>query len=410
MLVKVFKDKIIRNFVIIASLLFLTILIFEKINGRFWLNDFKVIYMAVESLLNNEQVYGIPFGLDTGYYKYSPFTLLLFIPYTFFSFNIASIIHFFIIGFCAITTIIVLEKIISKYLFYYRKKNLITLLSVLLCVMLHLVREFHLGNINMILLLLLCLSLKFTLESKPIKSGLLLALVILAKPYFIICILPFLVHKKYKTALSVAVSVMLFVLVSGLIIGFPKSINLYFEWFSAMLKHSNYLSSNHTIFSLFNFFTGILIQVKYSIPLLAIVAIFSCVFFWKFTRNDNVKTDSSIQDNVSLIIHFFLLISVIPNILITDTEHFLFSLPLIAIVILYLTKGRNYLWIMLFVFLIFMYGGNSSDLLGKNLAGKLEDIGLQGISNLIIIGTVIYLYSKNRKIWGMGKPMQANNQ
>lgn len=400
---KVFKDNPTKNFVIIATILFLTILFLEKLNGRFWLNDFKVMFLAAEALLSNEQVYGIPFGLSTGYYKYSPFTLLLFIPYTFVSYDIASIIHFLISGLCAITTIIVLEQIISQYLFAYRKKHYLTLLSVLLCVMLHLVRELHLGNINMILVFLLSLSLKFILESKPIKSGLLLAIVILAKPYFIICILPLLLHKRHKEILSIVVSVTLFVLVSGVVIGLSKSITLYFEWFSAMLKHSNYLYSNHTIFSLIDNYTGISIQTKYSLHLLGIVGLFSCIYFWKFTRNDDSKTDPSIKDNGALIVHFFLLISVIPNLLITDTEHFLFSLPLITILVLHLTKGKNYLWIVLFIFLIFMYGGNSSDLIGRDLSEKHENLGLLGLSNLIIIGIVIYLYSKNKKIWGMEK-------
>ncbi len=399
MLSKILKDNPKNRFLIIAIVIIATILFIEKLNGRFWLNDFKVFYSAAEALLNYEQVYGKSFGLSTGFYKYSPFSLLLFIPYTLVPYEIASVIHFLLIGFCAVTTIIVLEQIISKYLFTYGKKHYLTLLSILLCVMLHLVRELHLGNINMVMLFLLSLSLKFGLEAKPIKSGILLSIVILTKPYFIICVLPFLLHRRYKEISTTVVSGALCVLTSVVLIGFSKSIILYIEWFYAMLEHSNYLMSNHTIFSLIHHYIGILIPPNYALYLLGIVGLLSCLYFWNLTRNED-NTIPLVSDYGPLIIHYFLLISIIPNLLITDTEHFLFSLPLITIIVLYLTKEKRILWNVLFVFLIFLYEGNMSDLLGKDLSGKFDDFGLLGISNLIIIGVVIFLYSRNKKNWG----------
>ena len=396
MLNYIFKDNSTKTYALIAVVLFATILIIEKINGRFWLNDFKVFYSAAEALLNNEQVYGKSFGLSTGFYKYSPFTLLLFTPFTLFSFEIASIIHFLLIGFCTIFTIIQLEQIISKYLFEYGKRSYLIFLSIFLCVLLHLVRELHLGNINMILLALLSLSLKLGLESKPIPSGVILAIVIITKPYFIICVLPLLLHRRYKAVLTVMASGIIFVLVSAIIIGFSASITLYLDWFSAMMDHSSYLTSKHTIFTLLHNYTGFLIQPNYALHLLGVTGLLSSAYFWYISRINN--KNNPFNSDKSLIIHYYFLIAIIPNILITDTEHFLFSLPFIAILLIYLAKIKKPGWSILFVVLIFLYEGNSSDLIGKNLANKFENFGILGISNLIIISIVLFLFSRKNSL------------
>ena len=76
-------------FILFASIIFAAVFIVEKINGRFWLNDFRVYYSAAQALVNHQQVYGIPFGLQTGFFKYSPFVAILFVPYTFFPFEVA---------------------------------------------------------------------------------------------------------------------------------------------------------------------------------------------------------------------------------------------------------------------------------------------------------------------------------
>ena len=390
-----------RNFILISSVLFAVMFFLEKINGRFWLNDFKVFYLAAKALINNEQVYGIAFGLPTGFYKYSPFTLLLFAPFTILPFNAASVIDFIINAFCSIATIIILVKIVGQYLIIHGKLNLQVLLVLLFCVIIHLVRELHLGNTNMILLFLLCLSLKFILESKPIKSGAVLAVVILTKPYFLICLLPFLLYKKFKAILSFSVSLLIFVLSSFIVSGFSRGMTLYSGWFTAMKEHSTYLSSAQTIPALLNYYFGISVPPDYGIFLLGII---SLILYSYFLINDRHELNKNINDhsiNKSLIIYFSLLISIVPSILITDTEHFLFSLPLITILLLLLARERNYFWIILFTILIFLYDGNSSDLLGKNLAAKFETHGLLGISNLILIGSVIFLYSKHNKFMSL---------
>src|SRR5689334_15868891 len=110
-------------FIVFAAIIFAAVFTVEKINGRFWLNDFRVYYSAAQALVNGKQVYGTPFGLDTGFYKYSPFVAMLFVPYTFLSFEVAAVIHFVILCAASILAIILLTRLIGKYFIHVKTKT-----------------------------------------------------------------------------------------------------------------------------------------------------------------------------------------------------------------------------------------------------------------------------------------------
>ena len=84
-------DRIISNikkhpFVWMMVFLCLFFYILQNVNDRFWMNDLVVAYTAAQQLLSGQQIYGKAFGLGSGFYKYSPFTLFLFIPFAFLPF------------------------------------------------------------------------------------------------------------------------------------------------------------------------------------------------------------------------------------------------------------------------------------------------------------------------------------
>ena len=186
-----------RSAIIFSTLtvvLFLIMMLVEQANGRFWLNDFRVFYEAAQALVSNEQVYGVTFGLDTGYYKYSPFTLLFFTPFTLLPFSLASIVQFWIIVALTIYLILTLNKLVNKYVFNLKSNNVFLFLIVLIIILNHLIRELHLGNTNIILMFLLTLALQFSLKNKILLASTLLAIVILTKPYFLVLVLPFILR------------------------------------------------------------------------------------------------------------------------------------------------------------------------------------------------------------------------
>lgn len=390
-----------RKFMLYSGLIFAAIFCVENINHRFWLNDFRVYYLAAKALIGGEQVYGISFGLGTGFFKYSPMTLLLFIPYTIFPIQAANIIHFLIISCCTIASFLVLEQIIVDHLFAPKiKRTHLLLMAAFLIVLIHLIREVHLGNINMVIVLLLSLALSLILRSKYITAGFLLALVIITKPYFIFfSLLPLLMHRKIKTILSVIVFLLIFFAIPSFFLEFSKNISLHQQWLNAMFEHSTYLNSNHTIVSLIQFYFYPAIPYKITFYLIVLVGLLYIIYFWLNNQADNKNGNVSLLKNKSFIIQYFLLIAIVPNLLITDTEHFLFSLPLITILVFFLSTSKNYAFVGYFILLAFFYGGNSSDLLGKEVSHQFENYGLLGLSNLIIILSVIYIYSKNKYNW-----------
>src|SRR4028119_1906921 len=105
------------GFILFASVLFLAAFVIENINGRFQLYDFLVYYSAADALLQGKQVYGIPFGLGSGFYKYAPFVLFLFIPYCVLSFKAACVIHFALLSFCFIASFLLLRNLFRTYFF-----------------------------------------------------------------------------------------------------------------------------------------------------------------------------------------------------------------------------------------------------------------------------------------------------
>lgn len=399
MIKELFKKRYVKVFTLLSLLFFITMIVIESINERFWLHDLEVMYSAADALLSNEQVYGKYFGLTTGYYKYSPFTLFLFVPYTFLPYKIACVLHFFIVGFSAISSVLLLDKMIRKYIFNYPKKYYLTLFATLIAIIIHLVRDLHLGNINVILIFLIMSAVYFLLESKYIKFAIILGVVIITKPYFIVLIVPLLLHKYYKAIVSLAIVGVSFVLVSLMLIGFSKGVDLYFNWFAAMLDHTSYLTSNNTIFYIINRYTGVLIGSKHAFLLLGLISVISSLFFWLFIRTKEGITESKRKKNQAVLFQVSILIALIPNVFITDTEHFIFSLPVLAILILYFSIKKRFVWIPLLVFMIFLYGGNSTDLMGDYINENYKQLGLLGIGNLALILTTVIIYVKNNRIW-----------
>ena len=85
---------------------------------------------------------------------------------------------------------------------------------------------------------------------------------------------------------------------------------------------------------------------------------------------------------------YFLLIGLIASLTITDTEHFLFSIPLIILVIASLFQSRDLILMIITLIAFVFYVGTWGDILGSYSA-KLEQLGSVGIGNLILLGVSI---------------------
>ena len=64
------KKDVVSGFTIFLVLVCITNLVLNVVNGRFWLSDFKVYYMAAKALISGGTVYLQSFMEGSGYYKY----------------------------------------------------------------------------------------------------------------------------------------------------------------------------------------------------------------------------------------------------------------------------------------------------------------------------------------------------
>lgn len=395
-------------FVIILSLMNLVI---NNINGRFFVSDFTVFYLAAKNLLAGDKVYMISFGLDPGLYKYSPVALLFFIPYTIFPFKVAAIIHLLILSFCYWYSYLLIRKILSIWFFPQVKHEGWLLSLAVICTLIFFVKELYLGNVNILLILLCLIALNDILLGKQWTAGILLGIVLLAKPFFLILILPLALRKKFKTLTGTAFALFAGFIIPFFIMGFQRSLLLHIDWMKTMLTHgSDFPSMNSIDYLLSYYFFPNLTEYAMYIIIIAAGILAGWFVVVNIRREKLINTAKGTEEK-NFIIEWFLLLAIIPSVLKTDTEHFLASIPIITFIIYYIAVSRRFWLIPVMVILIFFYGGNSQDALGKDLSYLLFSMGLIGISNLLLILMTLFLYLDFRNLKsGTGAPNIDNNK
>ncbi|HTX88700.1 MAG TPA: glycosyltransferase family 87 protein [Bacteroidales bacterium] len=402
------KDRTALGFTLFASLLFILIFTFENINGRFWLTDFDVYYQAARALVKGEPVYFTVFDQGSGIYKYSPVILYFFLPYTILPYKIAAILHFIVLCVSFWYSFILIKRILDRYLFAGSTKREGLLLSAaFVCVLIHLVKELHLGNINSLLLMLSLASLTNLLEKKPWRAGILFGLILLTKPFFVLLALPLLVRRYWKTLGGTALALAAGFLLPALHLGWTRNWALHLDWFRTMLYHADtYLGINTLFYFLkHHLFPGM--EGYYQYVLLVLAGLLALAFILRNLQKEKKNGDQAGIKAADFSMEWLLLIAIIPNVFKTDSEHFLASAPLIAFIIYYISRKKLFWFIPVLVVLIFFYGANSTDLLGTDFSNKLYFMGLIGLSNLAMALFALVFFLDLRK--GMLKPGSSNS-
>ena len=376
--------------------LFAVIILLEIKNGRFEMSDFKVYYLAGKAFLAGNPIYGVNFGLTSGYYKYSPVFILLFSPYLLFGYKTACIIHGFMLSFATIISIVSLKNILQKTILHQEIKHKYLNIFVILIIVNHLFREIHLGNVNMFIVMLLCLGIQKTLEEKFILSGLFIALAIFIKPYLVVLAIPLFFHKKLKSIWSLGSWSGLLLIVPIVFLGLDKFIQINKQWIHEIFQHGAYLYSNHTFTSLIRKYVTLRVNDHSHLYFLIAVLFSYTIIYFISLKKYSAFTEKN--NNKTLVFSFFILFALLPNILITDTEHFLYSTPIILFTIYYLYANNNVKYTIVFITFSILYGINSTDLLGRTLSGKFEEYGILGIANLGLIITFLLIQRNQKKV------------
>jgi hypothetical protein len=392
------KTSIFKGFMIFVAIVCLLTFALNMINNRFNLGDFRVYYTAARNLVFGGPVYMVSFDDGSGFYKYSPSTLFFFIPYIFFNFKIAEIIHFFILGTAYWYTMVWISRLIKTYFLTENINHEAWLLSIsFACILIHFSRELFLGNINIILLLLCCFSIQKFLTKKDLQGSILLGIVILAKPYFLILLLPLILRKRWRALAWLGLTISCGLIIPFIYPGPQKSLTFYGDWIKSILNHQGVFPGMTSIDYLCN-------TIFPSWPSWGIFAILIsiCLLFATFILN-NLQTEKQQRTfagmaDMNFMFEWFLTIALLPNLIRTDWVLMLFTAPLITFNIYYIASKKQYWWIPVLIILFFFYSANSDDLLGRNLSHKILQSGLMGLSNFLLVVVSSFMFLNLRKL------------
>ncbi|HEX2617719.1 MAG TPA: glycosyltransferase family 87 protein [Flavobacteriales bacterium] len=388
-----------RLFIIVAALLLLATLVLEHVNGRFWLNDFRVYYMAADAMRHGQPIYGVAFGEDTGLYKYAPAVLYFFLPYTWLPFEVAAVVHFLIIGAELILVFVLLEFVLSRYIVgnWMVRASSRALLG-LLCIVVLLSRELHLGNINIGLVLLVVLATERSLAGKSWQAAFFLGLAWLVKPYLLLLAVPLAVRREFRVLFQAGVVLAVGILLPVLFDGPGGWWALQQEWVHTMLGHSVILGSPDT----FTAWTTQYVLGGYPAPRGTDLFFIGCAALllmgWTLAHVQDPGPER--RQRLDRAVELWAAFALVPDLVVTDQEHFIFSLPLILFVLAYLFTHRDRLALGWFIVAMCLYATRSTDLWGSPIENKLVGWGVLGLGNFLLIGCAVLVHGRWRSTWG----------
>lgn len=363
-------------------LLFCFLFVFvELMNNKLWTNDFRVYYGAVQDFFSGKNPYVDNYGLDSGYFKYPPFTLYLFGVLKLLPFWVGQFMHLFILASSLLISMFVLREMTFQIVEPSVGKRRIWLLYVgFLCVAIHLTREFHMGNINLILLVLFVLGLSRIQSESIWWTAICWSLMTILKPIMILAFVPLIFYKKWKLILYLGGFGLAYFLFPILHLGWSENLKLWSDWFQSIAAHGTYIVSENSLKYLANFYMGT--QSEWIPSLIVLLMLVGILIFQRLQK---------IENPLDLIQWTVVFTAFTPNFFVTDTEHFLLSLPLIVFLLMELVKRKSALAWGIFSLAFIPFSLNSNDLWGRKISDYFDQLGALGIGNLLFIGLFLTL-------------------
>ena len=369
------------RFNLVVALLCLGYLALEWNNGRAQMADFRVYYDAANALIHGDTLYGKAFGVSSGFYKYSPFACLPFVPLALLPYAVASVLYYMLLT----AALIFFLWRVSEFVTGERGKQALALAGLSGAFLIdHLERELHLGNVNLFLLMLLFEVYRLLRQQKHLSAGVLYGLVLLFKPHFLL-LLPYFLWKRNMQAVAASLTCVLAgLLLPALALGWEANMQLLRFWGFTIGDHNVALQhSPNTLYGLINH--GLMGDVAgpWLIPgVLSAVAIVIAAWLFLNDRREGVRLSKEVR-----YVEFFLLVGIVPNLVHTDTEHFMWIWPMLALALhkaLNLRINYRKLVTGLLILAFVPFALNSPDLVGPRIQLLFDEGGL-GLGNLLIL-------------------------
>ena len=311
--------------------------------------------------------------------------MLFFAPATKFSFETVKILHVTLLFLSLLFSLPLWQRMVAS-VFQIKSPNWILILSFFV-IAIHLTREYHMGNVNLILLSSFILGAWFYQKEKWAISSFFYGMMLILKPIMILVILPILLYKNWKMIFFLTGWGILFLFIPVLFWGWSTNWMLWNGWVNSITAHGEYISNPSSL----QFMIPAIFGLSHSwIPSFVGLAVL-IIFWFKNHLNTNLnKQDFWFWTSVFL--------GFIPNFFVTDTQHFLLSIPMVMLLLLFVFKVKNKLIWLGYCLGMLLFSFDSMDLWGRALSTKFTQWGVLGIGNLIFIGSMLLVWSKLKRI------------
>lgn len=366
--------------------------VLNLVNDRFELWDLRVYYDAAGKLLLGASPYNEAFGVSSGFYKYSPVAAWLFAPLHLFGWMGGRVLYYLLLAGSIAIFLPRLTHAIGRLHGEKPEREGWVIATVGLLLAGHLARELYLGNVNW-MLMLLTLAAFFSLEKHPIRSGILLGVVLAFKPHFVVLLPWYILRRRWKElATAIACLLVLFVL-PALFIGWEANLVLLNEWGSTMLGHNAGLAeSPNTLYGV----PARVFGLTGSWPVIVTILVVALLILAFVLRNYWFEATRNAAAPVNLFTEYALIMALIPNLVHTDTEHFMWSFPLLAVLVFQLFSstlptGKRSVAVVLLILAAIPYTTATPDLWGVEGSRFLEQSGVLGWANVVIVALALWL-------------------
>ena len=360
----------------------------EVINDKFDLVDFEVYFRTAARMLEGAEIYRIE---SDGHfvYKYAPTAALYFLPFVILGFGLAKYVFWILVTLALAwglhTLIGFLKKGESN-----RQVNFIIIGSIL-AVVPHIHLEWHLGQVNLLLMVLYIALIKYSKKNQQHWLGILLGGSLFVKPFGLV-FLPYLVVKKQFKALFYMIGAVLILGLLPLLLypSWGELVGLYNSWMVELqielaAKQDLVADANHTIFSVLARYTPIqylitnpTAQKLYQLTILGLIGI-SFLLYMAWGK----KVPQAFVGELALLSAW------IPLLAFTSQNAFIYTLPLI-VVVLFQYKQLPLWGKILAVIGCFLLGINMHDIVGKTMHWALLQASIYTFGSMALIVVVFY--------------------
>jgi len=364
----------------------------DMLNERFQMVDFEVYFRTAGRMLDGAEIYRI--AADGHFvYKYAPAAALYFLPFLVVGFGAAKVLYW-----CLLTAAMAWGLWTMKGMLSEGKTarfiNL-ALLGAILAVVPHIHLEWHLGQVNMLLMVGYIALIKCCRNGQDARLGMLLGASIFMKPFGLI-FLPYLFLKKRLKAVA-------FTILALLVIGCLPFIfypswdafsGLYAAWVNELsiemsAKQALTADANHTVFSVLARYTPIryaLVSDKAQMVYqLSVLGLMGLAFLWYMRRGRDTEK--------AFIGELALLTAWIPLLAFTSQNAFIYTLPLAVYLIF--SFGKLLMWEKILLIVgCFLLGINMYDVVGETLHWQLMQGSIYTFGSLCLVVLAFSLRKK----------------